>query len=115
MTTPVPKRGDIYTVEFGRVEGLLRKARPAVVIQNDIGNEFAPHTIVAAIRSAAGKPDLPIFVPVPKGVAGLGKDSIIDCGHLATVGRDQLGSRWGRLPPDYERRLDEALRESLDL
>lgn len=115
MATHVPKRGEIYTVDFDRVEGVLTKSRPAVVIQNDVGNEFAPHTIVVAVRDAAGKPDLPIFVPLSKGVAGLTKDSLIDCGHVATVGRDQLRRRWGRLPPDDERRLDEALRQSLDL
>lgn len=115
MATPFPSRGEIYTVDFGRAQGILNKVRPAVVIQNDAGNEFAPHTIVAAVRDAAGKSELPIFVPLPKGVAGLTKDSVIDCGHVATVGRKQLGRRWGHLPFEYERRLDEALRHSLDL
>ena len=113
-TMRVPRRGEIYTVELGAA-GRLRKARPAVVVQNDLGNEFAPHTIVAAVRDAAGKSDLPIFVRVPGGVAGLTKDSLIDCGHLATVARDQLGRRWGRLPSEYEQHLDEALRRSLGL
>jgi mRNA interferase MazF len=115
MTTQFPKRGEIYSVDFGRVEGMLQKIRPAVVVQNDVGNECAPHTIVAALRDAAGKADLPIFVAVPKGVAGLTKDSVIDCGHVATVGKDQLRRRWGRLPLAYECRLDEALKKSVDL
>ena len=115
MAVHLPRRGEIYTVAFGGVRGLLRKARPAVIIQSDLGNEFAPHTIVVAIRDAEGKTDLPIFVDVPKGMAGLIKDSIIDCGHVATVTREQLGRRWGRLSPDYERQLGAALRHSLAL
>lgn len=115
MAAQFPKRGEIYTVDFGHTPGSLRKARPAVVVQNDIGNEFAPHTIVVAVRDAAGKPELPIFVRIPKGIAGLTTHSIIDCGRTATVARDQFGHRWGRLPRDYERQLDEALRHSLDL
>lgn len=111
----IPKRGEIYTVDFDRTESVLQKARPAIVIQNNVGNSFSPHTIVAGIREATERPALPVLVSIPRGVAGLTKDSLIDGGHLTTVKRSQLGRRWGRLPLDYERRLDEALRHSLDL
>jgi mRNA-degrading endonuclease toxin of MazEF toxin-antitoxin module len=47
-----PKRGDLYLVEFDPARGHeIQKTRPALVIQNDIGNQYSPVTIVAAMTS----------------------------------------------------------------
>lgn len=80
-----------------------------------MGNEFAPHTIVAALRDAKGKSPLPVFVRLPCGVAGLTKDSIVDCAQLATVTREQLGHRWGSLPNQWMTAVDRALVASLGI
>jgi mRNA interferase MazF len=43
-------RGDVWTVNFEPVVGSEQgRARPAVLIQNDIGNRYSPLLIVAAI------------------------------------------------------------------
>jgi mRNA interferase MazF len=113
---PHPRRGEIYAVNFERTEGArIRKTRPAVIIQNDLGNRYAPHTIVAAVRAAEGKGRLPVFVPIPKGMAGLTKASLIDCGHITTVAAEQLGARLGSLPPEIVHELNTALKRSLAL
>lgn len=45
-----PTRGEIYLVSFDPTLGAeIRKTRPALVIQNDVGNRHSPITIVAAI------------------------------------------------------------------
>ena len=47
-----PKRGEIWLVNWNPARGSEQAGkRPALVIQNDIGNEKAPTTIVAAISS----------------------------------------------------------------
>jgi mRNA-degrading endonuclease toxin of MazEF toxin-antitoxin module len=47
-----PKRGDVYVVRFDPTEGVeISKTRPAVIIQNDIGNRFSDLTIAAPITS----------------------------------------------------------------
>ncbi len=116
MSEEYPERGEIYLVGFGKVEGAqIEKTRPALVIQNDLGNKYSPHTIMVAIRSAEEKKLLPVFVSVSKGVAGLTKDSIIDCGHISTVLKTQLGKKLGSLPPSVQIELDKALKVSLDL
>lgn len=43
------------------------------------------------------------------------KDSVVDCGIIATVNREMLGSRIGRLPAEQMRAVDSALKISLDL
>ena len=113
---PPPRRGEIYEVDFERSEGAqIKKTRPAVIIQNDVGNRYAPHTIVAAVRAAERKGSLPVFVPIPKGTAGLTKDSVIDCGHVTTVAIEQLGRRLGTLPAEFVLDLNTALKRSLAL
>ncbi len=89
--------------------------RPAVIIQNDVGNRYAPRTIVAAIRTAERKGFLPVFVRVPKSAAGLTKDSLIDCGHITTLAIEQLGSAPGDLPAELLLDLNTALKRSLAL
>jgi mRNA interferase MazF len=96
--TPL-RRGEIYAVNFERSEGArIKKTRPAVIIQNDVGNHYAPHTIVAAIRAAEGRGFLPVFVRVPKSAAGLTKDSLIDCGQSQPSPSSSWVDAWGRCP-----------------
>lgn len=112
---PIVSRGDIVLFDFAGMGGVpLQKTRPALVVQNDGGNRHAPQTILAAIRGDAQKA-LPVMVAVPKGVGGLTKDSVVDCGFLSTTRKELLGRRIGRLPPEYMRAVDEALRVSLAL
>jgi mRNA interferase MazF len=56
--------------------------RPVVVVQNDVGNRYSPETIVLAIRDHPEGKRLPVFVPIERGCGGLGKDSIVDAGHI---------------------------------
>lgn len=109
------RRGEVYLLDLSQQGGVLRKSRPVVVVQNDLGNRFGHETIVAAIRDPHGGRLLPIFVPVAKGDGGLGKDSIVDAGHLVTVAVERLGVRAGVLADATMARLDEALRISLGL
>ena len=46
------KRGQIYYIDFSPVVGSEQGGcRPAVVVSNDIGNNFSPVIIVAPITS----------------------------------------------------------------
>ena len=45
-----PRRGEVWLTRFDPTLGAeIKKTRPALVLQNDIGNRFAATTIVAAI------------------------------------------------------------------
>ena len=55
-----PRRGEIYLVHFDPTVGHeIQKTRPAVVIQNDISNQYSPITIVAAISSQFSRSAVP--------------------------------------------------------
>jgi mRNA interferase MazF len=60
-----PKRGEIYLVSFDpTVRAEIQKTRPAAILQNDIGNEHSPVTIVAALSSNPSRRG-PVGVLVP--------------------------------------------------
>ena len=73
-----PRRGDIYLVEFDPTRGHeIRKTRPALIIQNDIGNRYSPITIVAAISSKFETPPHPIDVIIETAESGLTQRSAV--------------------------------------
>ncbi len=116
MTKIVPRRGEIYLVNFGKVTTAeIRKLRPAVIIQNNLGNQYSPTTIVAAIHEAVKTKEVPVCVPVKNGIGGLTKDSVIDTGHLLTIDKNRLGEKWGEIPPHIQQAVDFALKISLEL
>ena len=50
--TQTIRRGDIFTVDFEPARGSEQgKRRFALIIQNDLGNQFSPTTIVAVITT----------------------------------------------------------------
>ena len=115
---PAPRplrRGDVVLADFSAAPGTpIEKSRPAVVVQNDVGNRYAPMTIIVPVRRDAGK-GLPVHVVVARGTGGLDKDSIVDCGILWTVNSRDLGPCLGRLPPNVLAQVDAALKVSLGL
>jgi len=108
------RRGNICWYDFSRHRGTIQKIRPALVIQNNQGNRHSPKTIVVGLH-ADTKKNLPVSVPVPKGIAGLKKDSTIDCAVIVTVEQNHMSDPIGFLPSEYMEKVDAALRLSLAL
>jgi mRNA-degrading endonuclease toxin of MazEF toxin-antitoxin module len=82
------RRGEIYLVDFDPTRGhAIKKTRPALNIQNDIGNRHSPITIVAAITSKLWPAPYPVEVVLqPSKANGLSLPSAI---HL-----DQIPLHW---------------------
>lgn len=109
-----PRRGEIYEVDWRPARGHEQSGlRPAVVVQNDIGNRFSPTTIVVAVTSRSPKKPYPFEIEIPDGV--LPKPSWANCAHLYTVDKQRLGRLMGVLPEQRVAALDDALRTSLGL
>lgn len=77
--------GDIYYCDLGQGEGSIQaKLRPVLIIQNNIGNENGPTTIVAAISSVIKKMYLPTHILLDS-TCGLNKRSIVMLEQVFTV------------------------------
>jgi mRNA interferase MazF len=114
------RRGDVILVEIPFAERKCHKLRPAVIIQNDIGNKFSPNLIVAAISSQVPARALPVQYIVTKDspiarAAGLPRVSVVDCGNIATVSKTLVRRKLGSFPPQAMSKIDECLKISLAL
>jgi mRNA interferase MazF len=111
-----PKRGEIYLVNFDPTIGAeIKKTRPALVIQNDIGNEYSPITIVAAITSKFDEPPYPTEVIMEPEESGLSLRSAVVLNQIRSVDRQRLVKRLGRASTGTMDRVDQAIQISLGL
>jgi len=117
MDKRIIKRGEIYFVDFGNGEGSEQGGiRPALIIQNNIGNRYAPTTIVAPITSILSKKAIPTHVGIPfHSKHTLAKDSMILCEQVRTVSKTRLRDRHGTIDEETLERVKKALLISLAL
>ncbi|MFO7651126.1 MAG: type II toxin-antitoxin system PemK/MazF family toxin [bacterium] len=109
-----PRRGEVWLVNFNPGRGSEQRGiRPALVIQNDTGNEHAATVIVAAITTTIKL--YPVTVFLPAGTGGLTRDSMVNLAQLLTLDKTRLIRRLGALEPDRVGAVDRALQVSLGL
>jgi mRNA interferase MazF len=115
MTQQRFRRGEIWTVDLEPVVGSEQgKARPALIIQNDIGNLYSPVLIVAAITSGENaRYDVQVEIKAPEG--GLHHDSLVLLNQIRTIDKRRVGRYWGRLSTQTMQRIDDAIKISLGL
>lgn len=110
-----PKRNEIYiallpitskSVQYGK--------RPVLIVQNDVGNDKSPTTIVAPLTSRTKKL-MPTHVLLGREY-GLVIDSVVLCEQLVTISSSTLSDKVGEIT-DVQKinEIDEALRCSLAL
>lgn len=98
-------RGEIYWVEFDPVKGSEQGGlRPALVIQNDIGNRFSPTTVVAAITRTIPPKPYPFVVVIDPEESGLPERSVVNCSQVATIQSSGAVSRFRPPPGDLNLR-----------
>ena len=90
----------------------IQKTRPALVIQNDVGNRVSPITIVAAITSTL-KRTYPFQVYLTAGEGGLATDSVVTLNHIRSIDRLRLVHRLGTVSDEIMKAVDQAIVVSL--
>lgn len=115
------RRGDIVLVSFPYVTDPARtKLRPAVIVQNDVGNRFSPNLIVAAISSQIPIRQYPTNVilrqdlPEAEGT-GLDRDSVVQTEVILTIPKASVAKQIGRFNDAIIRTIDQCLKVSLGL
>ena len=109
-----PARGEVWLVNWNPARGSEQAGKkPALVIQNDIGNEKASTTIVAAISGSVKIYPMNVKVDPPEG--GLERPSIVKTGQILTVSKDRLEKRLGRISAKKIKEVNLAIKLSLDL
>ena len=112
-----PLRGQIYLVRFDPTIGHeIKKTRPALIIQNDIGNKFSSITIVAAITSKLSPVPYPVEVVIqPTKQNGLAVPSAIHLDQIRSVDIKRLVKPLGKIDQETMENVDNAIKVSLGL
>jgi mRNA interferase MazF len=114
MTKPVSRRGDVWLVNFNPGRGSeQRGVRPALILQNDIGNQYASTTIVAAITTTRKLYPVTVFVDPPED--GLSEPCMVNLAQLLTIDQQRLIRKLGTLRRESMQKVDDALALSIGL
>ncbi len=110
------KRGDIWLVNLDPTIGHeIKKARPGIIIQNDLGNRYSPMTIIAPVTSQKLENIYHFEVLMTRRTSGLKKDSKALLNHLRAIDKTRLIRKLGRLERETLEQVDEAIKVSLGL
>lgn len=110
------KRGDIFFAELNPVQGSEQGGvRPVLVVQNDVGNNFSPTTIVLPITSRMSKAKLPTHVALSKRESGLSRDSVVLAEQIRTIDKVRLQQKVATLDEMTMARINSAMEISMGI
>lgn len=111
------RRGDVTVVELDPTRGSEQRGkRPCLVVQNDIGNEHAPTTIVVPFTTSFDDELYPFEVLMPAADGPHHEDSVALCNQVRTVSMgDRISETIGSVPEPRMAAVDRALEYSLGL
>jgi mRNA interferase MazF len=111
-----PKRGEIYLVNFDPTVGSeIQKTRPALILQNDISNQYSLITIVAAITSQFDSETYPTEVLINPPEGGLTVTSVVLLNQIRSIDKQRLVKRMGIVSDRLMGYVDNAIQISLGL
>lgn len=92
-----PKKGEIYLVNFDPTIGHeVKKKRPALILSNNIHNQYSPLVTVAPLSSNTNK-IYPFEVYVPKKSTDLNENSRIMIIQLRSLDKKRLLNKIGNI------------------
>ena len=110
-----PRRGETWLVRLDPAIGSeIKKTRPALIISNDINNQYA-HLVTLLPISDKGLKIYPFEVAVSEGSSGLSKLSKIKCQQIRTVDKERLIKRLGAVDKVLLANTEEALKLHLGM
>jgi mRNA interferase MazF len=115
----VVKRGEIYFADLGDKSenrgSEQRGLRPILIIQNNLGNEFSPTVIAAAITSSINKARLKTHVELDDLNDKLEGPTVILCEQIRTIDKCRLKEKIGYINKKTMEKINQALSVSMGL
>lgn len=110
------RRGEIWVVNLDPTIGHeIKKVRPAVIIQNDVGNKYSPITIIAPLTSQNTERIYPIDVLLTPENSRIEKFSKVLLNQIRAVDKKRLITKIGAVNEETIEKIDEAIRISLNV
>lgn len=113
------KRGDVFWADLAPRSGSEQTGRrPVIIVSNDGFNRvdaWRSIVVVPLSTSTAQRRRGPTAIAVPKGIAGLRRETVALCHRVTTLDRAKLVARVGELPHSLQERVNDGLRAALAL
>ncbi len=110
------RRGEIWVVNFDPTVGReIRKTRPAVIIQNNLGNKYSDITIVAPLTSQRIEKIYPVEVLLTFENADVETDSKVLLNQIRAIDKTRLIKKIGTINLAAMEQINEALKISLGI
>jgi mRNA interferase MazF len=113
------RRGDIVIVALNPIKGTEQRGRIrlCVVVQNDVGNQYSPTTIVAPFTTQYDPDEIyPFEVEVRSSDTPLDRDSVADLSQIRVVDIEtRIRETIGSVPDETMVAIDSAIKDSLGL
>ena len=111
-----PHYGEIWDIKFDPVVGSeIGKTRPALVVSNDINNEFADIVTVLPLTSQPALRQYPFEILIPSGIAGLTAESRVKANQVRSVDKQRLVRFRDKLPQRFLPQVERALKIHLNM
>jgi len=109
-------RGEVYLATLGPTVGSeIAKTRPVAVLSNDINNIYAATVTIVPLTSKGVEEAYPYEVFIPRGIAGLPKDSKVKANQIRTIDKSRLIKCLGMLEDTFVSAIEEAIKIHLNL
>lgn len=110
------RRGDIYLVDLGTNIGSEQGGRrPVLLLQNDVGNHYAPTLIVAPVSSRYWKKSKQPTHSLIEGIDNLSSPSVVLAEQIITIDKVRVMKYLGKVPEKQMQGINKAVRVSLGL
>ncbi|QSW97646.1 type II toxin-antitoxin system PemK/MazF family toxin [Haloterrigena alkaliphila] len=112
------RRADIVLVNLNPTKGSEQRGRrPAVIIQNDVGNRYAPTTILAPMTTSYDPNDIaPYEVELRAGEEDVDRDSVVLLNQIRTVDMsERIVHKFGEVSREKMEEIDQSIKISLGL
>ena len=100
--------GEVIWVKLYGEGSIQQGTRPAVIIQNNVGNKYSDTIQVVPLTSRMTKSKLPTHVFIPMNTAGLTRNSIAQCEGARPVLKDDILGHIGFMPDEYMAQISIA-------
>lgn len=105
----IVRRGEIYYVDFGIGYGSEQGGyRPALIVQNNVGNLHSPTTVVVPLSTQLKAMHMPTHIYLGK-AGGLEKPSITLIEQIRCIDKERIKDYIGRLDDSFMALVDEGI------
>lgn len=109
------KRGTYVLVNLGKDNAIGSEqagTRPAIIIQNDMGNKYSPTVIVVFLTTSNTKAKIPTHVELNE---LMNKQSLVLGEQIRTISKKRIIKVYGQASEESMKKVDKALMISLGL